>query len=198
MKADPRRSCIACREVHPKEELLRYVLSPDGEVVPDLKGKLPGRGAYTCPTSSCLRRALERRQFGRAFRQEPAPTAVEQLLAVVRNRLAENVAGDIALANKAGQIISGTDAIISALRGREAALLVLARDCSPETAERLSRAAERGGAEVLTFFTSDRLAALLGKELRVAVALKPGGLAAALKNNIVRYRNFSEGGALDE
>jgi hypothetical protein len=51
---------------------------------------------------------------------------------------------------------------------------------------------------VLTFFTSDRLAALLGKELRVAVALKPGGLAAALKNNIVRYRNFSEGGALDE
>lgn len=198
MKADPRRSCIACREVRPKEELLRYVLSPDGEVVPDLKGKLPGRGAYTCPTAACLRRALERRQFGRAFRRDPAPADVAQVLDLVRNRLAENVAGVIALANKAGQVISGTDAIVSALRGKEAALLVLARDCSPETAERLTRAAERGGAEVLTFFTRDRLAALLGKELRIAVAIKPGGLAAALKGDIERYRNFSEGGVLDE
>jgi hypothetical protein len=198
MKADPRRSCIACRAVRPKEELLRFVLSPDREIVPDLKGKLPGRGAYTCLAAACLRRALERRQFGRAFREEPAPAPVEQVLELVRKRLSESVAGNIAMANKAGAIVSGTDAIVAALKGREIALLIIASDCSPDSAERLVRAAEKGGVEVRTFFDRERLAALIGKEMRIAVAVRAGGLATALMGDIERHRNFFEGGALDE
>jgi hypothetical protein len=198
MKADPRRSCIACRAERPKEELLRFVLSPERELVPDLKGRLPGRGAYICPTTVCLRRAVERRQFGRAFRQEPLPVTAQQLLELVRGRLDEKIAGAVSLANKAGQVVSGTDAVVAALKGGDANLLILSEDCAPATAERLLRAAAKGGVEVLTFFTRERLAALIGKEMRVAVAVRAGGLATILKDDIERHRNFGEGGVLDE
>lgn len=198
MKAEPRRSCIACRAERSKEELLRFVLSPEGELVPDLKGRLPGRGAYICPVAGCLRRAVERRQFGRAFRREPLPASPQQLLELVRGRLEEKIAGAISLANKAGKVVSGTDAVIATLKGGEAELLILARDCAPASAERLLHAAAKGGVEVLTFFDRERLAALIGKEMRVAVAVKAGGLATILKDDIERHRNFCEGGVLDE
>jgi predicted RNA-binding protein YlxR (DUF448 family) len=44
----PQRSCLGCGAVRDKGDLLRFVLAPDNVPVPDLKGKLPGRGAYIC------------------------------------------------------------------------------------------------------------------------------------------------------
>jgi predicted RNA-binding protein YlxR (DUF448 family) len=54
---DPQRSCLGCRETKDKKDLLRFVLAPDRTLVPDLLARLPGRGAYTCMNSACLRAA---------------------------------------------------------------------------------------------------------------------------------------------
>ena len=54
----PQRSCLACRETRDRDRLIRFVLSPQGEVVPDLDVKLPGRGAYTCVSAACLAAAV--------------------------------------------------------------------------------------------------------------------------------------------
>lgn len=198
MKEAPQRSCIACRKACGKDELLRYVMSPEGEVVPDLKGKLPGRGAYTCPTAQCLRKAVQRRQFGRAFGQEPKPVDSEQVILALCQRLFDGVAGTLSLANKAGKAVSGTDAVLAALKGGGIGILILATDCSADTADRLKWVAAKAGTDVVSFFTRDQLAALLGKEQRVAVAIKECGFVAALRSGIDRYRNFHEGGALDD
>lgn len=63
----PQRSCIACRRVRPKQELLRVVRTPRGEIAADPAGKTPGRGAYICPAEECFGMALKQRKFDRAL-----------------------------------------------------------------------------------------------------------------------------------
>lgn len=62
-----------------KKDLIRVVRSPEGEISLDFKGKQPGRGAYVCPRSECLRKARKSRALERAFSMQIPPEVYEQL-----------------------------------------------------------------------------------------------------------------------
>lgn len=66
-KKIPMRQCTGCREMKPKRELIRVVKSPEGEISIDFKGKMPGRGAYVCPSEDCLKKARKSKALERAF-----------------------------------------------------------------------------------------------------------------------------------
>lgn len=66
-KKIPMRQCVGCREMKPKKELIRVVKSPEGEISVDFRGKAPGRGAYVCPDSACLKKAIKSKALERAF-----------------------------------------------------------------------------------------------------------------------------------
>ena len=66
-KKIPLRQCLGCREMKAKKELIRVVRSPEGTVSLDFKGKLPGRGAYVCPSAECLARVRKSRALERSF-----------------------------------------------------------------------------------------------------------------------------------
>ncbi|QIA26968.1 YlxR family protein [Thermaerobacter sp. PB12/4term] len=85
----PQRTCIGCRAVRPKRELLRVVRTPEGEVAFDPTGRRAGRGAYLCPDPACLDRALRARELGRALKTDLDAATVEAL----RRQLAELVTG---------------------------------------------------------------------------------------------------------
>lgn len=59
--------CLGCGEMRPKKELVRLVRSPEGEIAPDLTGKKPGRGAYICPDTNCLKLARKAKRFEKNF-----------------------------------------------------------------------------------------------------------------------------------
>ena len=63
----PLRKCTGCNEMKPKQELVRVVKSPEGEISLDLTGKKPGRGAYVCRNAECLRLARKAKRFEKAF-----------------------------------------------------------------------------------------------------------------------------------
>lgn len=63
----PMRQCVGCREMRPKNELIRAVKPKEGEISLDFTGKLPGRGAYLCKNCDCLSRAKKSRALERAF-----------------------------------------------------------------------------------------------------------------------------------
>ena len=63
----PQRQCVGCREMKDKKALIRVVRSPEGAVALDFKGKMPGRGAYVCPSAECLKKARKSRALERAF-----------------------------------------------------------------------------------------------------------------------------------
>jgi predicted RNA-binding protein YlxR (DUF448 family) len=67
-KHKPQRTCIACRDVKDKRELIRIVRSPEGKVGVDLTGKANGRGAYLCRQASCWQKSLEKNMLGRALK----------------------------------------------------------------------------------------------------------------------------------
>ncbi len=137
------RQCIASRTVKPVDELLRFVVAPDGSVVPDLHARLPGRGAWVTAKRSVLAEALKRKAFGRAFRgkgrADPAlPELVGQLLE-------KDALGALALANKAGQVVAGNAKVIEALQGGKVAVLVHAGDAAPDGVAKLDALARRIG-----------------------------------------------------
>lgn len=78
-KKIPIRQCLGCREHKPKNELIRVVRSPDGEVSLDFRGKKPGRGAYVCPNAGCLAKVRKSRALERAF-SAPLPAEVWEAL----------------------------------------------------------------------------------------------------------------------
>ena len=79
-KKIPMRQCLGCREMKPKRELLRVVRSPEGAVSLDLLGKASGRGAYVCPNTDCLKRAIKTRALSRAFDTEIPQEVYDALL----------------------------------------------------------------------------------------------------------------------
>ena len=69
-KKVPMRQCLGCREMFPKRELIRVVRSPEGALSLDFRGKAPGRGAYLCSRSECLKKARKNRAIERALSVE--------------------------------------------------------------------------------------------------------------------------------
>ena len=80
----PERLCVGCRQLHPKGGMLRIVRAPDGTVAYDPTGKGPGRGAYLCPSSECLRLARKQGGLSWSFKGRVAPAVYDALEDVVR------------------------------------------------------------------------------------------------------------------
>jgi len=78
-KKIPMRQCLGCREMKPKKELIRVVRSPEGNISLDFKGKASGRGAYVCPNSQCLKKAIKAKALERAFSTQIPPEIYDAL-----------------------------------------------------------------------------------------------------------------------
>lgn len=65
--AEPLRMCAGCRERAPKKSLIRIVRTPEGELILDARDKAPGRGAYICRKTECLKKAQKSRSIERAL-----------------------------------------------------------------------------------------------------------------------------------
>lgn len=193
-QAGPRRSCIACSREEDKNGLLRFVLAPGGSVTPDLEGKLPGRGAYTCVARSCLLEAVKKRRFSRSFKGTAAAVDGAALDNLLQELMQRRVSGYLALANKAGAAVSGGDAVERAIKGVPApSLLVLSEDISPAIGEKLEGLARRAGVSVVRALNKESLGMLLGKESdRSAVAIMSPGFGRSLIRELARYRNYLE------
>ena len=83
----PMRKCMGCQEMKNKKELIRVVRTPEGEIVIDRTGKRSGRGAYICPQSACLERAIRQKALERALETE--------IDAAVYQTLREELAADV-------------------------------------------------------------------------------------------------------
>jgi len=185
------RSCLGCRQVRGKDSLIRFVLSPQGEVVPDIEFKLPGRGAYTCISTQCLRSALSQRQFSRAFKREIVTVAPDEMIEQIVNVMRSRILGYIGLANRSGNVISGGSMVSDAIRGaHKPGLILLAKDVSASIGDKIVLLAAVHRIACIHVMTKDDFGAILGKAPRSAVAIKTGGFVLQLKNEIERYRNF--------
>ena len=118
----PERRCIATGESQPKGGLIRFVAGPDGQVVPDIAGKLPGRGTYVAATRAALEKAVQKKLFARGLK---APVTVpEGLVAEVEKQLARRVTDLLSLARKSGRAVAGYEKVKDWLAREEAETLL--------------------------------------------------------------------------
>ena len=187
----PQRSCLGCRQTRDRDGLIRYVLSPQGELVADIEAKLPGRGAYTCVSETCLRTALKQRQFSRAFKREVAAVMPDDMVGQVAAIMQKRILGYVGLANKAGQVISGGSLVSEAIRGgNKPGLILVAADVSEAIGEKIEQLAAVHHIACFRIMNKDDFGTILGKAPRSAIAIRAGGFVAQLTNEIKRYRNF--------
>ena len=189
----PQRSCLGCGNSREKGALLRFVLAPDGVLTPDLKGNLPGRGAYSCPNPGCLGLALKKKRFAATFKLPVAGADPESLTAEIRLLVTERIKGYLSLAAKAGRVFSGGDAVTGGMRGGKAGLLFIATDLSEESRKKFTAMAAHAGVELVALCDMACLGALIGKENRGVAAVEPGGFIAPMRRELEIYRNFFDG-----
>ena len=105
MRGEPERRCIATGETGPKAGLIRFVVGPDDRIVPDLAGKLPGRGIWVSAERGALEKASSKGLFARAAKAQVS--VPEGLVESIEGLLVRRIQERVAMARKAGQAVAG-------------------------------------------------------------------------------------------
>ena len=175
----PERQCVVTRERRPAEALIRFVKGPDGVVVPDLSGKLPGRGVWVAAERAVLEDAVRRNAFARGLKcQVQVPDGLVDQVAEGLLRRCQNLLG---LAKRAGQVVLGFDQVRAALRAGPPGWLIEAADGAADGREKvyfLARALYNE-VRIAGAMTSAELGMAFGRERVVHTLLLPGPMAEA-------------------
>lgn len=183
--AGPERKCIATGEVRPKHGLIRFAIGPEGQVVPDILEKLPGRGIWVSADRSALETAVKKGLFSRGAKQKVS--VPEGLVDQVEAMLARRVVELISLARKGGQAVSGYEKVKDWLSKDEAEVLIQASDGSERGKTKLSTPY---GGSWIGWLTADELGQAFGRETTIHAALAAGGLCERVVEEAARLKGL--------
>jgi predicted RNA-binding protein YlxR (DUF448 family) len=189
------RMCVVTREVRPIADLIRFVVGPGGEAVPDLKSKLPGRGVWVTATHDALAEAVKRKTLARGFKRQVRLTGdlVEQT-----ERLLESAVLDaLAMAGKAGLVAAGFGKTETALAHDRVVGVIHAAEAAPDGVRKLDAAQRRltpdGKIVVISGLTSAQLDLALGRANVIHAALLVGPASDTFLARFRRLERFRTG-----
>ena len=195
------RLCIVTREVRPVADMIRFVIGPDGDVVPDLKRRLPGRGVWVTASRAAIAQAAARRAFARGFKAEAR--AAPDLAGLVEGLLERSALDALGIVHKAGRIVAGHARVESALAAEPVVALLHAADAGRDGARKIAAAArsrlgeKAAGLAIVAAFTSAQLDLALGRPNVVHAALLAGPASdgfLARYRSLERFRTIDPGG----
>ncbi|HEY4162860.1 MAG TPA: RNA-binding protein [Dongiaceae bacterium] len=187
--ASPQRRCIVTRTPAEKAELIRFVLGPDGDVVPDLAERLPGHGYWVRADRATLTEAVKKNAFAKAMRApvKPAADLPDRVAALVERQVVDL----LGLARRGGKLVAGYEKVDGWLRTGRAALLIEASDAGADGRSKLARHTHPG-VEIWSPLTGAALGRAVGRDHAVHIAVSPGGLAQRLKTALRRQQGFAD------
>jgi predicted RNA-binding protein YlxR (DUF448 family) len=191
------RMCAVSREVRPIDELIRFVVSPQGEVIPDLKRKLPGRGLWISASRRTVAEAVRRHQFSKGFKRDVRAAAT--LPADTEALLVRSATEALAMAAKAGQVVFGFAKVEGLLEQGRAEALLHASDGAADGIRKLDAIAGQRSRNIgdspdlaiVTVLTSAELDLALGRSNVIHAALLAGPASKTFLSRcqtLVRYR----------
>jgi predicted RNA-binding protein YlxR (DUF448 family) len=188
------RFCVATRTVKPVDELIRFVVGPDG-VVADVKRKLPGRGLWITADRATLKDAIAKKVFARGFKRDVrvAPELVEQ----TERLLVRSALDALAIAGKSGLVAAGFGKAEAALNRERVVGLIHAAEAKSDGMSKLKSALRQredaGTIAVVTSFTSAQLDLALGRSNVVHAALLSGPASDTFLARFERLERFRTG-----
>jgi predicted RNA-binding protein YlxR (DUF448 family) len=199
--AATQRTCAVTRNVLPVDAMLRFVVGPGGEAVPDVKRKLPGRGIWITATRAALDQAVQRKVFARGFKREvrvAADLAAQTELLLVRSAL-----DALAIAGKSGNVLTGFSKVEAALAHEDIAALIHATDAAADGKRKLDAALRRETTEksreiaIIEEFSGGQLDLALNRPNVVHAALLAGPVSGTFLDRAMRLQRFRSGHSPD-
>ena len=189
------RLCVATREVRPVAELIRFVVGPDGEAVPDLKQKLPGRGVWVTATQAALSEAIKRKALSRGFKREVRTPA--DLVARTESLLVRAALDALAIAGKAALVVTGFTRTEAALGQDDVVGLIHAAEAAADGVRKLDAALRRRAparpVATIGFLNAAQLDLALGRPNVVHAALLAGPASDTVLARLRRLERFRSG-----
>jgi len=177
----------------PEARLIRFVAGPDGEVVPDLRRRLPGRGAWVTASADAVRTAEKKKLFGRALQAQVSVTP--GLADRIETQLEAAVGSALSLARKAGNVVSGFAKVEAALAKGGVVALVHAADAAGDGVRKLTALARRRGETVPALrLKREQLDLAFGEANVVHAALLAGPASDNVLSRAVALAAFRGGG----
>ena len=189
------RTCLVTRVAQAPAGMIRFVLGPDGSVVPDLRARLPGRGAWLTPTRATVNEAVKKRAFQRAFKtkEATAPDLADRIAEMLR----EDMRQSLSLANKAGAVVAGFAKVEAAIGERAGVAAVIeASDGSADGRRKIRAALHRRHGDaisdipVIDDLSNAELGVALGRDHVIHAALVAGVGASGCLARWRRLRSF--------
>lgn len=176
------RSCIGCGQIKEKKELVRLVAETKGEVLLDLKQRLPGRGAYICYRADCLRGGLKKNRL--AFRLKRKTVVLDEpgFQSQLRDQMEEKLFAVI----KSGKVVVGT-------RPLEAGLGLVARDVSSERKRKLISYCQRRGVACQEMGTKEGFLKLTGGRASAFLFLAEREIGKDIKRGLSLLEEMGRG-----
>jgi predicted RNA-binding protein YlxR (DUF448 family) len=165
------RTCIGCKEQREAHDLLRFVCTPQGEVILDASGHAPGRGMYVCCDVMCLRRALKPAKLALTLKRPVIAPNFDTVYQEVRRLLYKRLRTCLSLGQKAGAIVSGYVSLRQAFAQSHVLYMILAEDIATGRAEEYRSWCTQHDIPYVTLFTKEELGRIIGKPSRSAVGL---------------------------
>ena len=202
------RKCLVTGEIYPASELIRFVCAPDGQIIPDVAAKLPGRGCWVLANRETLETAIKKKIFMRFGYQvlssakkgdlEELDEKVEEgkkrtvtvngdLMDQIEALLKKRCLDYLGLANRAGNVISGFEKVRATLKSGKTNVLMNAGDGAENGRSKICQGLDN--LQVIDMFTRDDLSQAIGNENAVHLALLPGGIRTSLLREVSRYKH---------
>ena len=189
------RMCVATRTVRPVADMIRFVIGPDGEAIPDLKRKLPGRGVWVTATQDALSDAVKRKALARGFKREVRLPA--DLVARTGQLLERSALDALAMAGKAGLVATGFTRVEAALAQQEVIALLHAAEAAADGVRKLDAARRRrpqdGPIVTIGILTSAQLDLALARPNVIHAALLAGPPSDTFLARLRRLERFRTG-----
>lgn len=205
-KDGPERSCVVTRAVKPPDDLIRFVVGPDGVLTPDLRRKLPGRGVWTSLSASKVSEAVKRKAFERSLKTKV--TVPPELAAMIDGLMQRDAIQALAMANKAGLVSTGFAKVEAVIGSGRCAAVIEASDGAEDGRRKIGQALKRAEIAretaglkarkiaVVAIFAATDLELALGRAHVIHAALAPGPAAEGFLSRwrrLVRYRTDDAG-----
>ncbi len=179
------RRCIVTGESTPKSGLIRFVLGPDGDIVPDLGERLPGRGVWVSATKDAVDEAAAKGRFARALK---GPVGIpEGLTETVEALLVSRCQDTVGLARRSDRLVVGYDRVLDALARDQVGIVAIAADAG---GARRDIDAASANLPVARALTNDELSSATGKGTVSFLAVLRGGLADTFRRENDRLLGF--------
>ncbi len=199
--AGAERFCARTSSLLPVSDMIRFVVGPAGEVVPDVKRKLPGRGIWIVARREAVAEAVKRNVFARGFKRDVK--AAGDLAEATDRLLVRTTLDALAMAGKAGSVVAGFAKVEVALGHGDVAALIHAADAAEDGKRKLSaafrraKAEESGEIDVISIFDGTELDLALNRPNVVHAALLAGPGSETFLARVKRLQRFRSGNSPD-